>query len=390
MLTVVSAFRDAASNKCIGVCRQVPGHRSDMHFAFAFAIAVIAGGLALWVLLTWRGVGWRLVLVMALGITSAALVYATWTLSQQEGSKQPSRRDRVDDRPVAAIPYSSCLVYSFPSGKSLLPDFATLPQDPPGCIQDLTLWLHTSNLRQLVLNGHSDRCERDPDPALSYDSNSTLAFRRAQEVLGWLEQGCGLCHKGPMLQPRTVMISSGSRFAKPAINPYLLARDRSVEFRAYWSEVAPPPEKAGGSCVSGGGFVLNEEVLKSGDALNLLAIIVALAAYVAAVGLFMRQRGGDLRDKIQELKSGQEQKSKQQQDRLNDLEDTRRKTRRAIQALALADVPIILAGLLMFLHLFYCGPSLFVTASIVLLTFAACILVTLHAIQWWVATQKSS
>jgi hypothetical protein len=154
--------------------------------------------------------------------------------------------------------------------------------------------------------------------------------------------------------------------------------------------VAPPPEKAGGSCVSGGGFVLNEEVLKSGDALNLLAIIVALAAYVAAVGLFMRQRGGDLRDKIQELKSGQEQKSKQQQDRLNDLEDTRRKTRRAIQALALADVPIILAGLLMFLHLFYCGPSLFVTASIVLLTFAACILVTLHAIQWWVATQKSS
>ena len=129
----------------------------------------------------------------------------------------------------------------------------------------------------------------------------------------------------------------------------LMERDRSVEIRAYWES----PQVQESSSASGTLFNVDHE-------LALLGVIIALSTYLAAVGFFVRQR-------ISEL--------------AKTAPATCKIAKKKLRLLVLADLPLILSGLLLFMHVYYSWYSL--RSSMQLLAMGALTLILYHSSQWW-------
>lgn len=269
-----------------------------------------------------------------------------------------------------------------------------MPQDPPGCVDQFIAWVAKSPPRQLIVTGRTDKRELTPAATRQYHNNASLAFQRAQAVIDRLDRAAG---SNGRLKALSVPLTAGPQHLAESADS-VLRRDRSVEIRAYWQRPSAAVQQP--SRPNRIGWALNDEALDSAVSLTVLSLLVALSAYLAAVGLFMRERAANLGSLIDEL--DQKKIAAETLPRLLELlskqrdelwkRKNRTETRRTL--LGLLDFLMIVAALLIGLHLFYFLPPQFLRASVVLVTFSGFSLVLLHLTpgfslvlryltQWW-------
>ena len=247
-------------------------------------------------------------------------------------------------------PYFRCLYYRFPDGDVLSEKSAgggradahafapAMSEDPPGCMADLGDFIKHRPPHVVIFTGRADRRELARIPAEKYASNETLAYQRAKSVR---EQNA------KEWKGQSILMAAGPVYFNGASDARLMERDRSVEIRAYWE---PPQVQESGS-PSGTLFNVDHE-------LALLAVIIALSTYLATVGVFIRQRINELAvtDPAIEI------------------------AKKKLRLLVLADLPLILSGLLLFMHVYYSWYSL--RSSMQLLAMSAVTLTLYHSWQW--------
>ena len=256
------------------------------------------------------------------------------------------------ERSVTQAPYFRCLYYRFPDGDVLSEKRAnegrgdphvsspTMLEDPPGCMADFQGFIKERPPHVIIFTGRADRRELARTPADKYASNEALAYQRAKSVKDL---------KAKEWKGQSILMAAGPIYFNGLIDTRLMERDRSVEIRAYWE----PPQAQESSSALGTLFNVDRE-------LALLGVIIALSTYLAAVGFFVRQR-------------------------INELAKTAPATceiaKKKLRLLVLADLPLILSGLLLFLHVYYSWYSL--RSSMQLLAMGAVTLVLYHSSQWW-------
>ena len=270
---------------------------------------------------------------------------ASFLMASSQEVKKPEAKLRDN-------PYSSCLIYDFRPGDLQKLDSAkleSLPQEPPGCMSELRRWFELFNPEQLIVVGQTASSELSGK--LSGETYySRLALARAAAVSKWLADGM------PYLQ--SVLLTSGPRVL-PSAHAYQHGRNRSVEIRAYWAI------QARNESVSPRAFGhVKYDMLKPPEMLAFLGLVVALSAYLAAVGVYLR-----------------EQLAKPSSGPKDDIRRITIKTR--LSLLTIADMPMITAALLLGLHLFFGFPEWFVPGSVVLVGFSAVSLVLFHATEWF-------
>ncbi len=243
------------------------------------------------------------------------------------------------ERLVTQTPYFRCLYYRFPDAEVLPEHAQTMLEDPPGCMADFEDIVKQRPPDFILFTGRADRRELASAPARKYPSNEALAYQRAKSVK---EQ------KAKAWKGRFSLMAAGPAYFNGPPDTRLLERDRSVEIRAYWQ----PPPAPESSSASGTLFNVDHE-------LALLGVIIALSTYLAAVGFFVRQR-------ITEIAKTEP---------ANDI------AKKKLRLLVLADLPLILAGLLLFMHVYYSWDSL--RSSMQLLAMGAVTLILYHSSQWW-------
>ena len=303
-------------------------------------------------------VKWVVVLLrMFSGLWVAVIALTVWSGWRETTVPQPS------------LP---CLVYAFPEpsprGKEALQleDLKSLPNKPAGCLAQVATELGKTT--QLILIGRHDRRELSSAAAGQYHSNASLALDRAESLKGWLELQQGA-------KSNAIVLSTGPHQSGD------LAEDRSVEIRAQ----------------SIRSETLNTEYLEADVSMALLALMVALSAYLATVGLFLRDRGGKLseaitptehRKKILKERSELNQAEKDELKELNALADRHARNTLYRKLLILPDAPMILAAFLLFLHVFCFYPRPMLDASILLFEMAAVTFVLFHMFQWFMALRS--
>jgi hypothetical protein len=251
--------------------------------------------------------------------------------------------------------YFRCLYYGFPDGE-VLPDngtsggrgniarsSVTMFEDAPGCMGDFDDLIKRRSPHVVVFIGRSDRNELSPHKLQKYGSNEALAYQRAKSVKErtakeWTGQ--------------SILIAAGPAYADGVRDSRLLERDRSVEVRAYWE---PRPEE--GNLGAGTLFNVDHELV-------LLGVIIALSTYLAAVSVFLRQQIGERKG---------DQRSYD-------------RPRKSLRLLVLADLPLILSGVLLFVHIYYSVRSL--QASLQSLAMAVTTLLLFHGYQWWISAKS--
>jgi hypothetical protein len=256
----------------------------------------------------------------------------------------------VAEQPEVHSPY--CLVYAFPEPSSpdkapdLLKDLK-LPDEPAGCLRDIAS--HISEATQVTLLGRTDRRELSPEAAREYRSNDALALQRAKdmEVLLAPKDGADLLTAGP-------------RYLAGKTDARLMERDRSVEIRAHWNNssanAVESRPKAGG--------LLNAASIGPDVSMALLALMVALSAYLVTVGIF-------LADRVEKLEARNQTALKAKKIKLQR------------RLLVLADTPTVVAAFLLSLHVFAFYPSVtLVPASILLFRMSIVTLILFHMSQW--------
>ena len=110
---------------------------------------------------------------------------------------QSSARFRSPRTHLSRVPVSRCRTTSDAQGKPVADKLGALPQDPPGCVSELTGWLKKTKPKQLMIIGRTDRRELSARAARVYDSNASLAFDRARTVIKWLDQDSATPDKPP-------------------------------------------------------------------------------------------------------------------------------------------------------------------------------------------------
>ena len=193
-------------------------------------------------------------------------------------------------------------------------------------------------------------------------------IERAQCAIGWMtemHESPGVKIRGSGLSTRMILQSSGPRYAGDETNLRLLARDRSVEIRAYWdgppatnSKPHPPPSERAG-------WALNDQSLEPDVSVGLLALIVALSAYLATIGIFLRERAIKFKADIDCIQAANPAHKK-----LEDLRKSKLTTDIYLYLLMVADLPMIVAAFLLFLHVFYFFSPRLLNTTIRLLTLA--------------------
>jgi hypothetical protein len=255
----------------------------------------------------------------------------------------------VTEQPVVHAAY--CLVYAFPEPSSpdrapdLLKEFK-LPDEPSGCLKDIAT--HISEASQVILLGRTDRRELSPQAARQYRSNDALALERARDMQARLAPKGG-----------ADLLTAGPHYLDGKIDPRLQERDRSVEIRAHWNNtstnLAESAPKAAGP--------FNTTSMGADASMALLALMVALSAYLASVGIFLADRVEKLESTKKPLKA-------------NKIKMQRR-------LLILADTPTVVAAFLLALHVFAFYPSVtLVPASILLFRMSIVTLILFHMSQW--------
>jgi hypothetical protein len=241
-----------------------------------------------------------------------------------------------------------------------------LPNKPAGCLAKVATGLGKTT--QLILIGRHDRRELSSAAAGQYLSNASLALDRAEGLKGWLELQQGA-------KSNAIVLSTGPHQSGD------LAEDRSVEIRAESIRRE----------------TLNTEYLEADVSIALLGLMVALSAYLATVGLFLRDRGGKLseaiaptehRKKVLKERSELNQAEKDELKELNALADRHARNTLYRKLLILPDAPMILAAFLLFLHVFYFCPQATLNASILLFEMAAITFVIFHMFQWLMALRS--
>jgi hypothetical protein len=342
---------------------------------------------------------------------------------------------------IADMPASTCIVFDFPDAEAYATDPALklpppqeqlekLPQDPAGCIEQLQRWIGAAMPHQLTINGRADRRPLKPATQKRVISNEMLAFRRAQSVAQWIVGAAKSSDpKRDDLSPRTLVGVSGLRYGKETGDPQLFEQDRSVEVRSYWATapahanttssastpvIAAPAQTNSSDAgkaeptspvLSLVGVKINDEAMEPAVSLTVLSLFVALSAYLATVGFFLRQRVFDLDNEVEEIKikladpalkaPASQEKAKPGEEHIEatrasytELETRHNKgitkTKRALRLLPIADLPMIMAALLLGLHLFFFLSTGWLRASIVFATFSAFVLVMQHGAQWFV------
>jgi uncharacterized membrane protein (DUF106 family) len=126
--------------------------------------------------------------------------------------------------------------------------------------------------------------------------------------------------------------------------------------------------------------------MKPADLLTLLAIIIALSAYLATVRLFAL-------DRLTKLKEGLENISNQLDENLEEREvgnlgktKTRLEERITIHLklclLLFADVPMTVSAVLLGIYILYGKPACFLRTSVILFTIAGLVLLFNHVYAW--------
>jgi len=260
----------------------------------------------------------------------------------------------VTEKPVVHSPY--CLVYAFPEPSSLdrAPDLLKelkLPDEPPGCLRDMASYIREAT--QVTLLGRTDRRELSPEAGRQYRSNDVLALERAKDMQARLSPTMG-----------ALLLTAGPRYLGSKIDARLLERDRSVEIRASWNSspnVAEALPKSG---------PLNTTSMEADVSMALLALMVALSAYLVTVGIF-------LADRVEKLENHSRTALKAKKIKLQR------------RLLILADTPTVVAAFLLSLHIFAFYPSVtLVPASILLFRMAVVTLILFHMSQWITALPK--
>jgi uncharacterized membrane protein (DUF106 family) len=252
------------------------------------------------------------------------------------------------------------------------------------------------------VHGRADRRPLSSKAREKHVSNEALAHKRATSVANWIAgvtPGSGSKDAPPskeenartqLLMARTHVDVAGVRYSNSR-NPQALEQDRSVDIEAFWPRQlpinSPAPAEAAGTRLASVGLRLNSEGMDPAVALAVLSLFVALSAYLATVGFFMRERVSELKKRISEVKiaavSAQGVAKDEYANMLRKLERRRDTTQTRLNLLPIADLPMIFAALLLALHLFFFLSTAWLRVSIVLATFAAMILVMQHAGVWW-------
>lgn len=139
--------------------------------------------------------------------------------------------------------------------------------------------------RRSIVVGQTASCELSGKSAPDETYYSRLALGRAEAVSRWLTDGI-------RLKRQPVLLTSGPHML-PATRADQHARNRSVEVRAYWpirSEGQPVSMAANSAW-----WEMKSDVLQPPEMLTLLGLVVALSAYLAAVGVYLRERVETLR-----------------------------------------------------------------------------------------------
>jgi hypothetical protein len=151
-------------------------------------------------------------------------------------------------------------------------------------------------------------------------------------------------------------------------------------------------------------YLLAVRDIKPADQLTLLAVLIALSAYLATVRLFaidkrhqLNERLSDLEEKQEDLENNQNQLSQQRYDQrkrrysegLRTIKERRSDISFNLLLLLIADVPMTLSAVLLGLYVLYeHAPSSFLPWSAYLFTFAGLALLSFHIGAWSVTLSK--
>jgi hypothetical protein len=255
----------------------------------------------------------------------------------------------------------TCQITAFPEGGHAVP----ADSGRVGCIVDLIERLRRQMPERLLLTGHVDHRELRPGAVKVYGSNLSLATQRATAVKDWLSRELSqstLRSTGQRFDFERIvtLMPSGALHIGAGVTNADRESDRRVDIRVVWRAVAPPRddpsprpwwEKVGRQ--------LNTSALDSSSSLAFLAFLVALSAYLATVRLFLKQptttTSGATVSASKKL---------------------------ALVLITVADLPMILAALLLGLHIFAFAPPAFLRLSFLLFVFAGGTMVILHAREW--------
>ena len=344
------------------------------------------------------------ILAGLLAVTASFLLLAVYRAATTPVNELRERRITG----IADVPYSTCLVFGFPDAEALgtgkaatdpstATELARLQQDPPGCVDKLKHWLTSEPPSQINVYGRADRRRLSDAARAKVISNDRLAQLRAESVARWLaandQTDTGATGNqrridSALIGARTHTGVSGVRYITREAQ--FLEIDRSVEIEAFWPRqeapaVLPSPTPKPG--IDSVGRRLNDGAMDPSVALAVLSLFVALSAYLATVGFFMRQRASELQKQIDELAieithrvSAETPMKKDIMDRLS---GKKVETELHLALLPIADLPMIFAALFLSLHLFFFLPVATVRISIVLATFAAMMLIMQHAGVWY-------
>ena len=353
------------------------------------------------------------ILCAIFAVAAISLLYAAYEAYVWNPSLESEKRPVTG---IADVPYSSCAVFGFPDAESFAvakakdpstaDELGRLPQDPPGCIDKLRRWMRSEPPAQINVYGRADRRQLSAEARKRVVSNEMLAHKRATAVASWItgvEELSSAAKDGKssgdpdplteLLVARTHVDVAGIRYASSK-NGQPLELDRSVDIEAFWPRQLPinsavPATSSVENRRALVGLRLNDEGMDPDVAVAVLALFVALSAYLATVGFFMRQRVSELRKQIRDVKIAvaeaelkNEKAIPERQTMMTKLKEGEVVTETHLKLLPIADVPMIVAALLLALHLFYFISTAWLRVSIVFATFAAMVLVMQHAAVW--------
>ena len=387
---------------------------TGLPFFWSLLIAVVLAWAHLITIGFWKRdkastVRFRVLLVFIAGsaISLGWAVHAAWVWNPAaEAEKRPVTG-------IADVPYSTCVVFGIPDAEafadpkarkdpSTADELARLQQDPPGCVDRLTRWIRTDAPAQINVYGRADRRQLSRAARARVVSNESLAHARAKAVAEWI---AGVTSPGgtrsvtspvdrELIVARTHIDVAGVRYAN-AKDAGLLEQDRSVDIEAFWPRQLPinsgPTVSPVTNRFAAVGLRLNPEGMDPGVALAVLSLFVALSAYLATVGFFMRERASELKKRIGDVRVAIAYATKQDNSEALkenkaievDLNDKKLETETHLKLLPIADLPMIFAALFLALHLFFFLSTAWLRASVVLATYAGLILVMLHAGVWF-------
>ena len=311
-------------------------------------------------------------LFIAMAIVAAGLSEGLTLISRTSTTAPPVP-------PGVPTSVSRCVVKSFAEGDHRAPTggLRSLEQEPrESAVDRIMEVLGREDLLFMAIVGHADARELRAQTAAVYGTNLTLAHLRAREASASLLREYGARDSGqnrrPEISGRVLVLASGSDHWGANRIAAELAEDRAVEIVAYSSPKAPTVTATTSGTI-GTASVLNVANLEASVSLTFFTILVALSAYLASVRLVAIARLGELNDPETDKPEVRAERIRAQ----------RAKIKRNLRWLTVADIPMVLAALLLGLHVFYFWPAWTLHGSFYLFTFAGLALLASHGFAWW-------